>query len=100
MELTSKKQIPLLFLALCIAFSVVSAEILISADIDHICIDADCFECLKIEAAVNLLKTLKLIGLFFSLAVFLVFFIQFCKEHLEFDFYSHSLIKLKVRINS
>jgi len=71
MELYLNKKNLLLIPAACIAFSVVFAETLISAEHDHDCTGEGCPVCLQIEAAKCFLKNLKLavIGLFFSICL-------------------------------
>jgi hypothetical protein len=89
-----------LALAVCIAFSVVFAENLAAADIDHDCIGESCPYCLHIETAKSFLKALKTAGSFTFFPGHLVFTAKTFENNAECTTYSQSPIALKVRFNS
>jgi len=99
MELSLKKKIPLIVLAVCIFFAVVFTET-ISADHDHDCIGTDCPVCLLIEAGNNFLKTLKITGLLLFTAFLTYFTRVFINKYVWFNTCHLSPVTLKVRFNS
>jgi hypothetical protein len=100
MELRPKRTVLLLALAVCMAFSVVFAEILVAGDIDHDCIGEGCPFCITIETVHNFIKNLKLGGLAFFLAVCPVFLIRTSQKFTDFPLSPNSPVALKVRFNS
>jgi len=102
MELCLKRKILLLTLAICIAFTVVFAEILIATDHDHNhdLIGEDCPICRQIEAANNLLIALKLASLFVFFTVFLTFHDKILPQYTQYFSCAISSVSLKVRFNS
>jgi hypothetical protein len=99
MELRSKRKVLFLALAVCIAFSILFAELVIADDHDHDCIGEGCPFCLQIETTNNLLKTLKLAGLFYFLTVCTVFISLAFQKYTEITICAFSPIALKVRFN-
>jgi hypothetical protein len=93
-------KIPLLVLAVCVAFSVLFAEILIAGNYDHDCIGEGCPVCLHIEAVKCFIRTFKLAGLIAFFAACLAFFTQAVRINNEFAYYNLTPIGLKVRFNS
>jgi hypothetical protein len=100
MELGSQRKVLFLALAACIAFSVLFAESLIADEHDHDCIGEGCPICLQIETTNNLLRTLKLAGLFCFLFVCTVFLSLTFQKYTEITICVFSPIALKVRFNS
>ena len=100
MELFPIRKIPLLALAVCIAFSVVFAGNLAAGIIYHDCIGENCSDCLHIETAKGFLKALKTAGSFSSLTGHLVFTAGTPENSAECYTYPHSPVALKVRFNS
>ena len=102
MKLCPKRKLLLLALAVCIVFSIVSAETLIAGDVDHEyeCTEYDCNACLRIETAKNFLKTLKLECIILFIAGCLVLSAEISGNHPGLNTYPLSPILLKVRLNS
>jgi hypothetical protein len=98
MELRPQRKVLFLALAVCIAFSVVFAELVIADGFEHDCTGEGCPFCLTIETVNNFIKSLKLS----ALTVFLSFTFLYCSllpVHCSL-FPAHSPIALKVRFNS
>jgi hypothetical protein len=98
MELRPKGKILFLALAVCIAFSVVFAELVIADDLEHDCTGEGCPFCLTIETVNNFIKNLKLA----ALAVFLAFSFLHCSllpAHCSL-LPTHTPVALKVRLIS
>jgi hypothetical protein len=100
MELRPSQNALFLALAVCIAFSVVFAEVLIADDLDHDCTGEGCPFCLSIETAHNFLKNLRLGALAVFLAACPVFLVQTLKKCTVFPLLFNSPVVLKVRFNS
>jgi hypothetical protein len=100
MALHPNTKILFLALAVCIAFSVVSAETLVAASLDHHCTGENCIPCLQIEAAKNLLKTLKVLSIVLCFAVLLVIPVLNPQKYTGFNPYFLSLVAQNVRSNS
>ena len=99
-ELKLKRKILLIVLAVCTVFSIVSAETLIAADIDHDCTDHACQICIKLETVKNFLKTIKLLSIIsLSIASFAVY-ICIQKNISNLITYNLTPVMLKVRMNS
>jgi hypothetical protein len=100
MELTLKRKIFLLVLAVCVVFSVVSLEITIIKDMHHNCSGHGCKICLKIQNAIILLQTIKLICIALILAAISASAVRFYNKNIEIISNHFSLITLKIRSNS
>jgi hypothetical protein len=100
MALRPNKKILFLVLAVCIAFSVVSAETFVAAGLDHHCTGEDCIPCLQIEAAKNFLKTLKVVSIVLCFAALSVVPVLNPQKHTGFNPYHLSPVAQKVRFNS
>jgi len=100
MELYRKRRILLLVLAVCIVFSIVSAETLIASEHDHECTGNCCPVCLQIEIVNCFLKTFNLAGFILLFAAFLAFFAKVHYIYNEFFYYRLTPVALKVRFNS
>jgi len=106
MEMSPKTKILLLALAVCIAVPVIFGEILISSAVGHECneshgsVEISCHDCLKIELARNLLKTLKMVSAGFALAALLLCFNWNKLKYFITYPYQLSPVLLKVRSNS
>jgi len=96
----SKRKILLLVLAVCIVFSIVSAETLIADGHDHICTGHHCHVCLQIEIVKCFLRTLNLTGIIVLYNAFHLFFNQALRINKIFYYYILTPIALKVRFNS
>ncbi|MDR2717680.1 MAG: hypothetical protein LBB89_06405 [Treponema sp.] len=88
-----------IFLTVCIAFSVIFAAVLTAADHEHDCTGEGCPVCLHIEAAQYFLKTLKLSGVGLLLVLYSAFLSQTAPDT-TLVVYPFSQIALKVRFNS
>jgi hypothetical protein len=99
MVVHSGKKILFLALAVCIAFSVVSAETLASVCLDHHCTGEKCIPCLQIEAAKNFLKILKVLSIVLCFTVLLVIPVLNPQKY-TINPYLLTPIALKVRFNS
>ena len=101
MKLWPKRNLLLLALALCLVFSVISAETLIAVNLAHDCADPGCRPCLRIEIARSFLKTLMLAGLALFIIACLAFTALICKNYRGLGAWlPASPILLKVRLNS
>jgi hypothetical protein len=100
MQFTLKRKIFLLALAVCVVFSVVSLEITVIKDMHHNCSGHGCKICLKIQNAILLLQSIKLICLVLALAAISASAVRFYKESVIIHASHFSLITLKVRSNS
>jgi len=102
MELCLKRKILLLTLAICIAFTVVFAEISIATDHDHNhdLIGGDCPICRQIEAANILLLALKLASLFVFFTASLTIHDKILSQFTQYFSRAISSVSLKVRFNS
>jgi hypothetical protein len=100
MALHPNKKILFLALAVCIAFSVVSAETLAAANLGHHCTEEHCIPCLQIEMAKNFLKTLKVVSIVLCFAVLLVIPVLNPQKYTGFNPYLLSPVAQKVRSNS
>ena len=102
MELRSKVKVLFFALAVCIAFSIISAETLAADDHyhDHDCIGEECPFCLAIEATLGFLKILSLALLTLFLAARLSFPAQTPQKFTGFVLLPYSPIALKVRSNT
>jgi hypothetical protein len=87
-------------LAVCVVFSAVSLEITIIKDMHHNCSGHGCKICLKIQNAIILLQTIKLICIALALAAISASAVRLYKIHFEIIANHFSLITLKVRSNS
>jgi len=108
--LSLRRKIFLLVLAFCIAFPVFFTETMVIAEFDHDCTAEKenvctkeipiCRPCLKIEAAINFLKTLRP-GVVFSPSVTpLPITLQTSEPHFRVTFYHISSVNMKVRFNT
>jgi hypothetical protein len=100
MELRHSQKALFLVLAVCIAFSVVFAEVLIADDIGHDCAGDGCPFCLAIATAHNVLKNLRLGALAVFLAACSMIFAQTLPSFTQFPLSLNSPVVLKVRFNS
>jgi hypothetical protein len=100
MKLYRKRKILLLILAVCIVFSVVSAETLIASEHDHICTGHSCHVCLQIEIVKCFLRTLNLAGIIFFISIFYPFIFLDNRIYNKFSYNIPTPIALKVRFNS
>jgi len=106
MVIRPKIKVLLLVLAICITFSVIFGEILISFNIGHECSEShvnamtECHVCLKIEITRNLLRILILAGFGFAITALLRIYNQNILKYSQLNYFSFSPIILKVRINS
>jgi hypothetical protein len=100
MKLSRKRKILILVLAICIVFSVVSAETLISVGHDHECTGHSCHVCLQIEIVKCFLRTLNLAGIIFFFTAFHSFFTGTLRIINVIYFNILTPIALKVRFNS
>ena len=97
----SKKTILLLVLAVCLVFSIATAETLIAIDLLHNCTHTSCRPCLRIEIMQGFLNALTLASLAFFAIGALVFFTETIQKHTKNNTYKLlSPIILKVRLNS
>jgi len=100
MEMRRKRKILLLVIAVCIVFSVVSAETLIIGEHDHKCTGKCCPVCMQIEIVKCFLRTLSLAGFIVFFTAFHEFFAKVIRIYYEFSYYVLTPIALKVRFNS
>jgi hypothetical protein len=100
MRLTLKGKIFFLLLAVCVVFSIVSLEITIIKDMHHNCSGHGCKVCLKIQNAIILLQTIKLICIALALAAISMSAVSIYYKERDIIVNHFSLIKLKVRSNS
>ena len=98
----SISKIILLFLAVCIVFSVGFTGAITAANLGHDCCptEKECVPCLKIEAAMSFLKIFKMISIFLFLAICLVFMLKAPEKFSGVIYYPLSPILLKIRINT
>ena len=96
----SIKKTLLLFLLVCIAFSVIFTVVLTAALLDHECRMVNCPICEIIKAAKCFLKTLKLAALLIFLAFGIVRLSQTCPINSNYHTNPPSQIVLKVRFNT
>jgi len=89
----------LLVLALCVAFTVTFADVVISKEIAHVCKGMKCSECKKISELKILLKSIKYTSFDFCLVALLIFFIYNTLIFSKFKFYYTSAVILKTRAN-
>jgi len=100
MKLYDKRKVLLLFLAVCIAFWVLSAETLIAREHDHICTGKHCHICLQIEIVKCFLRTITLAGIIFLFSAFHELIERLFRINKKFIFYTLTPVGLKVRFNS
>nr|AGS53723.1 hypothetical protein [uncultured bacterium contig00068] len=100
MQITLKGKFFLLLLAVCVVFSAVSLEITIIKDMHHNCSGHGCKICLKIQNAILLLQTIKLICGAFVLAAIFMRAVRVYNKKIEIIVNQFSLVTLKVRSNS
>jgi len=99
MEMYSKMKILFLILAVCIAFAVVFAEIIITLEIINNSKNVKCL--IKKEKDLkSIIKTIKQAIIGFCLAALLIFFNHNIIKYVKFKYYYISPFILKVRINS
>jgi hypothetical protein len=90
----------LLFILVCITFSLVFTEDMIASDIEHDCTGEHCPVCLCIDAAKSFLKNLKTADSFSSLIGTLTFTVKISETGAERNMYPRSPVALKIRSNS
>jgi len=100
MKLNTKKKILLLVLAVCVTFSILSAETLIAGEQDHKCTGKCCPVCQRIEIVKCFLRIFNLAGFIVLFAAFHALFSQAQHIYDEFSYYILTPIALKVRFNS
>ena len=101
MNLRPKKTILLLVLAVCVVFSIATAETLIAMDRLHNCTHTSCRPCLRIEIMQSFLNALKLAGLAVFALGALVFVSEIVQKPTIYNTYHRlSPVMLKVRLNS
>ena len=102
MEFRPKRKIRFLIMAICIAFTVISAEAFINANNDLIChdhdyIEVECLICLKIEVSRSSLKYTTYCSVFLGCSPFSSLV---PKNNTDFYAYLLSPITQKVRLNT
>ena len=96
----SKKTMLLLVLAVCVSFSIASAETIMAIELLHVCTSTICRPCLRIETLQSFLNAFKFAGLAFFAIGCLIFYTETIQKNIKLSSFSLSPVILKVRLNS